>query len=276
MFATLAAAAIVGMVIGILSGTLGIGGGLIMVPAFRLAFGMPPMGATATSLFTIIPTSISGTVAHIRGKTCIPKLGLALGVGGACTSPLGVWLAQISPGWLVMTAAALVICYSGFTMFRKALEAPREGKATSGTERASGPAGAPQEAPDLDLSPAQLAKTALIGAVAGLASGYVGLGGGFIMVPLLVSITNLPMKLTSGTSLIAVMVLATPAAVAQCALGNIDFAVGIATACGTIPGAAIGAHLVRRIPERALRFAFACFLVIAAALLATKELGLLG
>ena len=276
MFATLAAAAIVGMVIGILSGTLGIGGGLIMVPAFRLAFGMPPMGATATSLFTIIPTSISGTVAHIRGKTCIPKLGLALGVGGACTSPLGVWLAQISPGWLVMTAAALVICYSGFTMFRKALEAPREGKATPGTERTNAPASTPQEAPGLDLSPAQLAKSALIGAVAGLASGYVGLGGGFIMVPLLVSITNLPMKLTSGTSLIAVMVLATPAAVAQCALGNIDFAVGIATACGTIPGAAIGAHLVRRLPERALRFAFACFLVIAAALLATKELGLLG
>ena len=276
MFATLAAAAIVGMVIGILSGTLGIGGGLIMVPAFRLAFGMPPMGATATSLFTIIPTSISGTVAHIRGKTCIPKLGLALGVGGACTSPLGVWLAQISTGGLVMTAAALVICYSGFTMFRKALEAPREGKATPGTERANAPASTPQEAPDLDHSPAQLAKTALIGAVAGLASGYVGLGGGFIMVPLLLSITNLPMKLTSGTSLIAVMVLAMPAAVAQCALGNIDFAVGIATACGTIPGAAIGAHLVRRIPERALRFAFACFLVIAAALLATKELGLLG
>ncbi|MBE6472529.1 MAG: sulfite exporter TauE/SafE family protein [Coriobacteriaceae bacterium] len=276
MFATLAAAAIVGIVIGILSGTLGIGGGLIMVPAFRLAFGMPPMGATATSLFTIIPTSISGTVAHIRGKTCIPKLGLALGIGGACTSPLGVWLAQISPGWLVMTAAALVICYSGFTMFRKALEAPRERMATPGTERANAPAGASQEAPGLDLSPAQLAKSTLIGAVAGLASGYVGLGGGFIMVPLLVSITNLPMKLTSGTSLIAVMVLATPAAVAQCALGNIDFAMGIATACGTIPGAAIGAHLVRRIPERALRFVFACFLVIAAVLLAAKELGLLG
>jgi len=276
MFATLAAAAIVGIVIGILSGTLGIGGGLIMVPAFRLAFGMPPMGATATSLFTIIPTSISGTVAHIRGKTCIPKLGLALGIGGACTSPLGVWLAQISPGWLVMAAAALVICYSGFTMFHKALEAPRERKATPGAERANAPAGAPQEAPGLDLSPAQLAKSALIGAIAGLASGYVGLGGGFIMVPLLVSITNLPMKLTSGTSLIAVMVLATPAAVAQCALGNIDFAMGIATACGTIPGAAIGAHLVRRIPERALRFVFACFLVIAAVLLAAKELGLLG
>lgn len=276
MFATLAAAAIVGIVIGILSGTLGIGGGLIMVPAFRLAFGMPPMGATATSLFTIIPTSISGTVAHIRGKTCIPKLGLALGIGGACTSPLGVWLAQISPGWLVMAAAALVICYSGFTMFHKALEAPRERKATPGAERANAPAGAPQEAPGLDLSPAQLAKSALIGAIAGLASGYVGLGGGFIMVPLLVSITNLPMKLTSGTSLIAVMVLATPAAVAQCALGNIDFAMGIATACGTIPGAAIGAHLVRRIPERGLRFAFACFLVIAAVLLAAKELGLLG
>lgn len=274
MVATLAAAAAVGIAIGILSGTLGIGGGLIMVPAFRLAFGMAPMGATATSLFTIIPTSISGAIAHVRGKTCIPKLGLALGIGGACTSPIGVWLAQMSPGWLVMAAAALVICYSGFTMFRKALEAPH-GEAPAASP-ASSPVGAPQAEPSFALSRAQLAKSVAIGAAAGLASGYVGLGGGFIMVPLLVSVANLPMKLTSGTSLIAVALLATPAAITQFALGNIDFIVGIATACGTIPGAAIGARLVRKIPERGLRFAFACFLVIAAALLTTKELGLLG
>lgn len=259
-----------GVVIGVLSGTLGIGGGLVMVPAFRLAFGMPPVGATATSLFTIIPTSISGAVSHIRGKTCIPKLGVAMGIGGACTSPLGVWLAQISPGWLVMAAAALVICYSGFTMFRKALEAPKDADASNATK------GPQAQEPALDFSRSQLAKFVLIGAAAGVASGYVGLGGGFIMVPLMLSVAHLPMKKTSGTSLVAVLILATPAAITQCLLGNIDFAVGIATACGAIPGAALGARLVRAIPERALRFIFAGFLVIAAVMLIVKEFGLLG
>ena len=54
------------------------------------------------------------------------SLDKALGVGGACTSWLGVWLAQLSPGWLVMLAAAAVIAYSGITMFRKALKAPKQ------------------------------------------------------------------------------------------------------------------------------------------------------
>ena len=49
--------ALVGIVVGILSGLLGIGGGTILVPVFRLAFGMSPVMSTATSLFTIIPVS---------------------------------------------------------------------------------------------------------------------------------------------------------------------------------------------------------------------------
>ena len=281
MIGILAAAALVGVAIGMLSGMLGIGGGLVMVPVFRLAFGLSPVGATATSLFTIVPTSISGALSHMRNKTCLPKLGLAMGIGGACTSSIGVWLAQISPGWLVMAAAALVICYSGFTMFRKALDAPRENVAdgASSQEPAGNPDGLPESAgeqPAPSFSPAQLVQAALIGAAAGLASGYVGLGGGFIMVPLMLSITKLPMKLTSGTSLIAVLILATPATITQCVLGNVDYVVGIATACGTIPGAVLGARLVRMIPERTLRFIFAIFLVVAAILLVVKELGFLG
>ena len=99
--------AIVGIGIGILSGLLGIGGGTVMVPVFRLLFDMSAIMSTATSLFAIIPTSISGAVSHIRHKTCIPSLGLAAGIGGAVTSPLGVWLATLSPAWLIMVVAAL-------------------------------------------------------------------------------------------------------------------------------------------------------------------------
>ena len=79
--------AIAGVAIGILSGLLGIGGGTVMVPIFRLAFGMSPVVSTATSLFAIIPTSISGAASHIRHKTCIVSLGVASGnVGGVGAS----------------------------------------------------------------------------------------------------------------------------------------------------------------------------------------------
>ena len=90
---------VVGLVVGVLAGLLGIGGGMLLVPAFKLGYAMDSLMCTATSLFTIIPTSISGAVSHIRNKTCLPKLGVAAGLGGACMSPLGVWLAALSPDW---------------------------------------------------------------------------------------------------------------------------------------------------------------------------------
>ncbi|WP_443657177.1 sulfite exporter TauE/SafE family protein, partial [Ellagibacter isourolithinifaciens] len=116
------APALVGVLIGIASGLLGIGGGTVMVPIFRLVFGMSATMSTATSLFAIIPTSISGAISHVKGKTCIPALGIAAGLGGACLSPVGVWLAQLSPDWLVMLAAALIIGYSAINMFKKAFK----------------------------------------------------------------------------------------------------------------------------------------------------------
>ena len=78
--------AVAGIFIGVLSGMLGIGGGTVMVPLLRLVFGLDAYMATATSLFAIIPTSLSGMISHLRAKTCYPKLGLALGLGGAATS----------------------------------------------------------------------------------------------------------------------------------------------------------------------------------------------
>ena len=58
--------AAVGVVVGILSGLLGIGGGTLMVPLFRLGFGLSALASTATSLFTIIPTSLVGFITHIK------------------------------------------------------------------------------------------------------------------------------------------------------------------------------------------------------------------
>ena len=320
--------ALVGVLIGVASGLLGIGGGTVMVPIFRLAFGMSATMSTATSLFAIIPTSISGAISHVKGKTCIPALGIAAGLGGACLSPVGVWLAQLSPDWLVMLAAALIIGYSAINMFKKAFKVSRAGQPAKGADAAASPStqssGAPEgsrtevrvasatarisgtgetladssatsgsssEAPSLTssgelaasassddspLSRKQLLQGAAIGLIAGLASGYVGVGGGFIMVPLMLSIIGIPMRKASGTSLIAVMILAIPGVIEQGIIGNINYLAGIAVVIGTIPGAVIGAKLVTKVPERTLRLLFGCFLIVAAAMLVLNEVGVLG
>ncbi len=304
-----AIAAVVGLLVGVLSGLLGIGGGTIMVPIFRLGFGLSAIEATATSLFTIIPTSLSGCITHVKNKTCVVPVGLAAGLGGAVTSPIGVWLASISPAWLIMLAAAVIIGYSAANMLRKALKKPAA-KAGASADSASavavsaegavaasadaGPAvaaasvsaampapAAPAAVPDPELAPADSAfrvsrKTlvtgALIGLGAGVASGYVGVGGGFIMVPLFLSLIDLPMKKASGTSLIAVTILAIPGVVEQALLGNVHFLVGIAMAVGSIPGAVLGAQLVKRVPERTLRILFGGFLLVMAVILVTNEM----
>lgn len=285
VFAAFIVPALAGVFVGVMSGLLGVGGGTIMVPIFRLAFGMSPLASTATSLFAIIPTSISGVVAHTRAKTCVPKLGLALGVGGAVMSPLGVWLASVSPGWLVICVAAVVIGFSAFKMFKKAVKcapAPRAGRAGGSAQAACANAATAQPAttkpvPDQPvLSRKQYLQGACIGLVAGLASGYVGVGGGFIMVPLMLAILDIPMSLASGTSLIAIMILAIPGVIEQGLLGNIDYLAGIAIVVGSIPGALVGARLVRVVPERQLRFIFGGFLLVAAVMLMLNEFGILG
>ncbi|MVX60621.1 TSUP family transporter [Enterorhabdus mucosicola] len=309
---------VVGLAVGVLAGLLGVGGGTLLVPIFKLGYAMDSIMCTATSLFTIIPTSVSGALSHLRNKTCIPRLGLAAGLGGAVTSPLGVWLATQSPDWAIMGAAALIIVYSATTMFRKALAAPKvpwrkkhfaaqsageqagavgdavaaaaasvpsdaDAPSASAAAEPASPAPARPLAPSLaaekdaaTVGPRELAIGVAIGLVAGLASGYVGVGGGFIMVPMMISIAHISMRVTSGTSLIAVMILAVPGTIAQALLGNINWIAGIAVACGSIPGAALGARLVPRVPERQLRFLFAGFLVVAALMLVVNQLGLWG
>lgn len=311
-------AAIIGVIIGIFSGLLGIGGGTLMVPIFRLGFGMSAISSTATSLFTIIPTSLAGLITHVKNKTCIPKVGVLCGLGGACTSPLGVYLASISPSWAIMLAAAAIIGYSSCSMFRKAIRMPKiapqgesavtgkdlekeaekaaraaqaaqaaaaqaqaaqaaaaQGKgqptATKAAANATKTASTPKEEP-FKLSVKKVALCLLIGLIAGIASGYVGVGGGFIMVPLFISLLGIMMRQASGTSLVAVTILAIPGVVEQGLLGHIDYIAGIAMAVGSIPGAVIGASLIRKVPERKLRFVFGAFLLISAVVLLFNEL----
>ena len=289
------AAAIIGVAIGILSGMLGIGGGTVMVPLFRLAFGLDPLAATATSLFSIIPTSLAGLSKHLRNGTCIPRIGLICGFAGACASPLGVLAATHSPNWAVMGGTSLVIGYSSITMLRRGIAAVRAERAAAAasaskavgagadataSKAADACAGGVKdvegarsstEAAHAAMTTRTVAAMIAIGLIAGFMGGYVGVGGGFIMVPLFISVLGISMREASGTSLVAVCILAVPGVIEQALLGNVHVSVGLAIAVGSMPGSILGASLVKRIPESALRLLFASFLLVVAVILVLNE-----
>lgn len=310
VFGLAALSIVVGFFVGVLSGMLGLGGGTVLVPVFRLGYAMDAIACTATSLFTIIPTSISGMVTHIRNRTCVPSLGVAAGIGGAITAPIGVWLASISPEWSIMAAAALVILYSSSTMFQKAIESLKRDKqkakidsdrdaskaavevasttlegeasaevteATASAELATSVASASEDAELLVAlkTKRNMIICGIIGLVAGIMSGYVGVGGGFIMVPLFMQLLNLPMRLTSGTSLISILILATSGTILQIVYGNINWVAGIFVAVGSIPGAYLGSKLITKVSETVLRFMFSGFLIVAAILLVLNQLNVI-
>lgn len=99
-----------GLVIGVASGLFGVGGGLIMVPAFMLFFGMSDLVAKGTSLAVMIPTAISGSVTNARGGIVDLRVGIIAGIAATAASFGGVALAHLmSPEVSTWLFAALVV-----------------------------------------------------------------------------------------------------------------------------------------------------------------------
>ena len=131
--------------------------------------------------------------------------------------------------------------------------------------------------PDHSETPATAWRLVAVGIVTGLYSGFLGLGGGFVVVPALSRWLGWPLKRAIGTSLLTVAVLAIPGSVAHYLLGHIDLRLALLLACGAVPGAVLGARLTRVASERAVSIGFAVLLAVSAIALAWTEIaGFLG
>ncbi|WP_353814914.1 sulfite exporter TauE/SafE family protein [Agromyces sp. SYSU T00266] len=116
-----------GLVVGIASGLFGVGGGLIMVPAFITVFGLGDLIARGTSLVAMIPTAVSGSVKNVRGGLVDLRIALIVGVAATLAALPGVALAFLIPpavgGWLF---AALLLAAAAQLSVR-AIRARRRG-----------------------------------------------------------------------------------------------------------------------------------------------------
>jgi uncharacterized membrane protein YfcA len=270
----LAAAALAGLLVGASLGMLGGGGSILAVPVL-LALGQTAGQATTGSLAVVAATSLVGAVAAQRaGSTVLVGRGLAFGglaVGGAA---LGASAAGAVPDELLLLAfAALLLLVAGL-MVRRLL-------------RARGDAGAMGEHrrtvriddPIITFSPQfacacpRAVKVLVTATVVGLLTGFLGVGGGFLVVPALVLALGLPMTAAVGTSLVAITVTSLAALLVR--LGSTtqpDWSlVGLLTGLAVV-GALLGAWAARRVDAARLQAAFTAVLVVVAVWTAARGL----
>ncbi|MDE0546116.1 sulfite exporter TauE/SafE family protein [Microbacterium sp. C7(2022)] len=118
--------AAVGFVTGIMSGILGVGGGIIVVPALILLFGTSDLIAKGTSLLMMIPTAISGTVANIRRHNVDLLAAAAVGLAACTTTALGAWFATLLDPFAANVLFALFLVFIAVQMGVRTLRQQRK------------------------------------------------------------------------------------------------------------------------------------------------------
>jgi uncharacterized protein len=220
---------LLGLCIGIFSGFFGIGGGFILTPVLIL-FGIPPLSAIATSLMYSIGTSVSGVAAHLRYKNIFWKPASVLGFVGILATqiahPLVVWLEKMGhDDTIIPIFYILLLAYFALSLLYK------QAKHNKSTESAETP---------ISFS---LPKAIFIGFTGGFISTTLGVGGGFVMVPLLISMMKFPSRKAVGTSLVSVFLIVTAGFLTYAVSIELDYKLGILLILGAILGTQLGAKL---------------------------------
>lgn len=240
-----------GFIAGLLSGLLGIGGGVMMVPVMfllltDLGYSQYAMAiAVATSAAVIIPTAISGTMRHHRTEGICWRIAIILGVFGIIGSVGGSILSVYMPATLHVILFSSFLSLMALWMILK--KSPRLS--------------------DYKISESNLVFAAL-GIFVGIAAGMFGVGGGIIITPVLTTLVGYQIHRASGISLATMVLTASGTAISYIYLGwgteglypyslgyvNILFAALLI--CTSVPAAQLGVILNHKSPERILNGIF--------------------
>ncbi|WP_417897525.1 sulfite exporter TauE/SafE family protein [Bacillus haimaensis] len=213
---------LMGFSISMLSGFFGIGGGFVLTPVLML-MGFSPIEAISTSLMYTIGTSISGVFAHYKMKNILWKQALIIGTSGILATqlayPLVEWLDSTGlDATVIPTMYLILLSYFAFTMLK---QSNREGNVQHRSK--------------------SIIPLMFIGLIGGFLSTALGVGGGFIIVPLLISFLGLPSRNAVATSLTSVILIVTAGFLTYAINIPIHFDTGFLLIAGAIFGSQFGA-----------------------------------
>ncbi|PQA89168.1 sulfite exporter TauE/SafE family protein [Hyphococcus luteus] len=252
-----------GAAVGFLSGMFGVGGGFLMTPLL-IFYGIPPAVAVGSETVQITASSVSGALGHIKRKTVDFQMGGFLVAGGAVGSAIGVFLFRaflktgqietvISVSYVVFLGAigGLMLTESVRTLFRSTDTKRPVRKRRSPAWLAALPFPMRFRTSGLYISP--LSPIAL-GFLIGMIGAVMGVGGGFIMVPAMLYILNMPTNVVVGTSLFHIIfVTAITTLLHAAANQTVDIALGLLLVFGGVIGAQFGVRAGMKLKGEQLR-----------------------
>ena len=260
MLTVLVAAIIVGLILGL----LGSGGSAILVPILVYLVGHDAKISIAESMAIVCVISAIGAIPFARSKQVDWRSVALFGVPAMLGTFVGAWLGGLASNAVQLTVFGAMLLLAAGLMILKAF-----GKETQADESEK------VARPDSQRS-AHRSIIVVEGVVVGVLTGFVGVGGGFLIVPALFILGKLPMRVAIGTSLV---IIAMESAVGfgkyQHYLGTHDLSVDWPTiwtfvAIGMV-GCFAGQQLNSRLNQRALKQAFAVFLVILGGFVIVRE-----
>jgi uncharacterized membrane protein YfcA len=266
----------VGGVVGLLSGLFGVGGGFLLTPLLMF-LGVSPMVAAASDSAAIVAASTTGTLQHSRVGTVDYRMGLTLFAGGSIGSFAGVallhWLNRLGPANSVIRVLYVVMLGSiGSFMLVESIRTWRRGIYMS--ERRFEPV--PQRRwvdalpfrvrfPRSEVEVSFLVPVAL-GVLGGVLAALMGVGGGFIMVPLMLYVLRMRMHVVAGTSLLQILLTCMLVTVLQATQNHtVDVLLAVLLATGSTTGAVLGTRWGRRLRADQLKILLALIVLGVAA-----------
>ena len=244
-----------GLVVGVILALTGAGGGILAVPLLVFGIGMGVAKAGPSGLLAVGMAAALGAVLGLREGIVRYRAAMLIAGAGMLLSPLGLWLAhQLDNRWLSVLFAMILLLVA-FRTFRQAarpeaaipadVHSPYPCKRDGGTGR-------------FIWTGSCARALALSGTVAGLLSGLLGVGGGFVMVPALQRYTDLAMRSVVATSLAVIALVSVTGVVASAATGGIVWSVALPFSAGALAGMLGGRVVSARLagPQLQIGFAF--------------------
>lgn len=256
----------ISLVAGFLGSLLGLGGGLIVVPALTLILGVDIRLAIGASIVSVIATSSGAAAAFIRDRLANIRVAMFLEVGTAAGAITGAYLAGVVHPRILFLLFGLIIAYSAFAMIRGRKKSQDEIEAGPWALRLNLRSSYYDDAAGEHVAyqPVRARLGLALMYVAGTVSGLLGIGSGALKVPAMDLAMALPIKVSTATSNFMIGVTAAASAGVYFSRGQIDPFIAAPVAIGVLGGAYVGAHTLGRIGSRAVRIIFVVVLVVIA------------
>lgn len=241
-----------GLAASVFGSLVGLGGGFVVLPILRLAYGVPPAQAAGTSLLMVFANTAAATFGYLHDRKIDLRLAIPFALGGVPGSIAGVLIVKrFTPTGFDVAYSVLMIALAVLVLRRRGAPAREDGDRTWAHDPRIG---------------------ALGGFAVGLFSSLFGIGGGVVMIPLLLIAARMPPHVVVATGAFVITATAPVGIAAHAIGGDVDWIFAAPLVLGGFAGGSIGPMIARRVSSPRLVTLLSIALIIAAISLAVRHL----